>query len=159
MKYAVEEAEALKANLIYGGVELDATTLKALELEKRMDVLPFTLRATLGLHNKLWVSEEIDTYNSLRVHGGEAFAESIDRFRLNWFIKLFEKYAPRQKQIIVDLKDEEIFYTLYRNSGKKIVAVVNQWHVPGVETHWRHATGTEVALVIQINATLLTDFQ
>jgi pheromone shutdown protein TraB len=146
MKYAIEEAEALKANLIYGGLELDATTLKALELDKRMDVLPFALRATVGLHNKLWVSEEIDTYNSLRVHGGEAFAESMDHFRVNWFVKLFEKYAPRQKQIIVDLKDEEIFYSLYRNSGKKIVAVVNQWHVPGVEAHWRHATGTEVNL-------------
>jgi pheromone shutdown protein TraB len=147
MKYAVEEAEALKANLVYGGLELDSSTLRALELEKRMDFLPFALRATIGLHNKLWVSEEIDTYNSLRVHGGEAFAESMDRSRLNWFVKLFEKYAPRQKQIIVDLKDEEIFYSLYRTPGKKIVAVVNQWHVPGVETHWRHATGTEVNFI------------
>jgi len=32
---------------------------------------------------------------------------------------------------------------LYRDCpGKKIVAVVNQWHMPGIESHWRHTTKT-----------------
>lgn len=60
--------------------------------------------------------------------GGEIFAESIDYFRTCWFIKLFERYAPLQKKILVDLKDIDIFYSLYRDCpGNKIVAVVNQW--------------------------------
>jgi len=45
-------------------------------------------------NNKFWYSEISDTYAILDTHGGEAFAESIDRFRLNWFVKLFEKWAP-----------------------------------------------------------------
>lgn len=39
--------------------------------------------------NKLWYSECLDNYASLDVHGGEAYAESIDRFRANWWVKYF----------------------------------------------------------------------
>jgi len=48
-----------------------------------------------------------------------------------------------KKKILVDQKDLDLFYALYKNCpGKKIVAVVNQWHVPGIEAHWKHTTGT-----------------
>lgn len=77
------------------------------------------------------------------MQGGEAYAESVDRSRLNWFIRYFEKIAPHQKRILVDHKDIDLFYAIYKNCpGKKIVAVVNQWHMPGIEEHWRHTTGT-----------------
>lgn len=67
-----------------------------------------------------------DLYACLDVNGGSAFAESLDKYRVSWFVKYFEKYAPQQKKIIVDKKDLDIFYALYRNCpGKKIVAVVN----------------------------------
>lgn len=50
----------------------------------------------------------------------------MDRFRINWFAKYFEKIAPRQKKIVIDKKDVSIFYNLYRDCpGKNIVAVVN----------------------------------
>ena len=86
----------------------------------------------------------MDHYNVLYTQGGEAFAENMDLSRINWFIKLFEKYAPFQKKIFIDQKDVDLFYNLYRLEAKKIVAVVNQWHVPGIEAHWRHSTNTEV---------------
>lgn len=47
----------------------------------------------------------------------------------------------------MDTKDETIFKDLYRRTpGSTIVAVVNQWHMDGVERHWRLATGTQPAL-------------
>jgi len=30
--------------------------------------------------------------------------------------------------------------------GDSLVAVVNQWHIPGIEYHWRHSTQTEKPL-------------
>ncbi len=38
--------------------------------------------------------EKFDIYNTLSVHDGEAFAESIDRYRANWFVSYFERTAP-----------------------------------------------------------------
>lgn len=29
-------------------------------------------------------------------------------------------------------------------TGKNLFAVVNHWHLPGIEAHWRHATNTEL---------------
>ena len=60
-------------------------------------------------------------------------------------VQLFSKIAPQQKKILVDLRDQRIFRDLYQNcEGDKIVAVVNQWHTHGIESHWRKITGTEV---------------
>ena len=60
-------------------------------------------------------------------------------------VGVLSKIAPEQKRILVDARDETIFRDIYKNcEGDKIVAVVNQWHMQGVETHWRRATGTEV---------------
>jgi len=47
-----------------------------------------------SINNKLWISEIMDHYAVLDTHGGEAYSESVDIFRLNWYIKLFEKWAP-----------------------------------------------------------------
>lgn len=100
-----------------------------------------------ALHNSFWRREHFDSYATLDVVGAEAYAESIDRYRVNWFVKYFEKLAPYQKKVIVDQKDVDLFYALYRDTpGKKIVAVVNQWHVPGIEDHWRSATKTHEPL-------------
>ena len=45
---------------------------------------------------------------------------------------------------MVDQRDLRIFRDLYSLKAKNIVAVVNQWHMQGVETHWRRTTGTEL---------------
>jgi len=60
-----------------------------------MDVLPLIYRTFFGLPNTLWLNELRDNYNILSVHGGEAYAENMDKFRTNWFIKYFELIAPR----------------------------------------------------------------
>jgi hypothetical protein len=35
-----------------------------------------------------------------------------------------------------------MFLDIYKLQGKKLVAVVNQWHVEGITQRWRSATGT-----------------
>lgn len=69
----------------------------------------------------------------------------MDRSRINFLVALFNKAAPKQKNIVIDQRDERIFRDLYAlKSHKNIVAVVNQWHMEGVETHWRRLTNTEL---------------
>ena len=91
-----------------------------------------------------WTSQYNDFIDTLHVRGGEAFAESIDRSRINFFVSLLNKVAPKQKSILVDQRDIRIFNELYGLKHKNIVAVVNQWHMEGIETMWRHLTGTVV---------------
>lgn len=77
------------------------------------------------------------------VRGGETFSESLDKFRANFMVHLLNRIAPEQKKVIIDLKDESLFHKIYKAPGDKIVAVVNQWHVTGIEERWRRATKTE----------------
>lgn len=145
MKYAVEEGLKLNSKVVFGGLEINPGTLYALRTEKRYDILPLIWRYFFSLNTKRWKSEYVDFNRLLDVHGGEGFAEILDKYRLSWLIKLFEKFAPFQKNVLINQKDLDIFYTLYKNCpGKKIVAVVNQWHTPGIEYHWRHSTHTEL---------------
>ena len=37
---------------------------------------------------------------------------------------------------MVDKRDEDLFKQIDRSNGKKIVVVVNQWHIEGIEHHW-----------------------
>lgn len=144
MKLALEEAEKLNSKVVLGGLELDPEAINALLTEKRMDFIFMIFRSVFGLHNRHWRVENMDHYNILYTHGGAAFGENMDLSRVNWFIKLFEKFAPHQKKIFIDQKDVDLFYSIYRLEAKKIVAVVNQWHVPGIEAHWRHTTNTQI---------------
>jgi hypothetical protein len=52
-----------------------------------------------------WTSQYDDFMNTLHVRGGEAFAESIDRSRINFLVALFNKVAPKQKSILIDQRD------------------------------------------------------
>jgi hypothetical protein len=93
-----------------------------------------------------WNSEYSDFSETANCRGGEAFAESIDRSRINFLVALFSKTAPKQKAILIDQRDERIFRELFSLKAKHTVAVVNQWHMEGVETHWRRHTNTEIAV-------------
>jgi pheromone shutdown protein TraB len=50
-------------------------------------------------------------------------------------------FFPKWKNIFVDQKDEDIFLKLDKSPAKKIVAVVNQWHLEGIEHNWCHRYG------------------
>lgn len=87
----------------------------------------------------------MDNQAMLHVGGGEAYAEMLDDARCSWWVQWFDKCAPLQKKILVDETDAHLFKKMYNDMpGKTMVAVVNQWHLPGIEAHWRHTTGTEI---------------
>jgi len=94
IKYAIEEANKLKVPVVLGGLEIDDVTLAALKVEPRMDPVSQLWYGYRALHNAFWRREHHDTYATLDVVGSEAYAESIDRSRINWFVKYFEKLAP-----------------------------------------------------------------
>jgi hypothetical protein len=145
MKYAIEEAINANAKVVFGGHEINASTFQAFRVEKRMDWIPLIYRWFTVFNNARWKTEHIDNYRLLDVLGGEGFAEVLDKYRISWFVKYFEKLSPYQKRLLIDQRDIDLFYNVYRDCpGKKIVAVVNQWHTPGIEAHWRHTTGTEI---------------
>jgi hypothetical protein len=144
-KFALEVAAKNNAKIHFGGEEFDPVTIEALRTETRMYPHTFLWKSRLFLRSQnAYNSEFSDFTKTLRVRGGEAFAESIDRSRANLMVAFLSKIAPEQKKILVDMRDETIFRDLYTKcEGNKIVAVVNQWHMEGIETHWRRATGTE----------------
>jgi len=60
----------------------------------------------------------------------------LDQYRMNWFIKDLELMFPAAKRVFVDQKDEQLFHHIDKSEHKKIVVVVNQWHLEGIEHMW-----------------------
>lgn len=50
----------------------------------------------------VWAHGYMDYINTLHAHGGEAFAESIDRSRSNFLVGMLSRIAPKQKKILID---------------------------------------------------------
>lgn len=102
-KYAADN----KIPTYFGGVEFDPVTIRALRLQP--DLYPHTMlwrgiRKTYKLCSS-WTTQYDDFMNTLHVRGGEAFAESVDRSRINFIVGLISKAAPKQKNILVDQRD------------------------------------------------------
>lgn len=60
---------------------------------------------------------------------------------MNWFIQSTATFFPHLKRIFVDEKDEDLFEQIDRSEGEKIVVLVNQWHLEGIEHHWCNRYG------------------
>lgn len=146
IKFALEAAEKNNSKIHFGGIEFDPVAIEALRTETNMYPHTFLMKSgVLFRAQNAWASDYYDFTHTMRTRGGEAFAESIDRSRSNFMVGVLSKIAPQQKRILVDIRDETIFTDIYKKcEGDKIVAVVNQWHMQGIETHWKRATGTEV---------------
>lgn len=129
--YALKHAETNKIPTIFGGHAFDPLTIEALRIQP--DLYPHTFlwrvaHKSIQIANS-WTSQHEDFLNTLNVRGGEAFAESIDRSRINFLVGYLSKVAPKQKKILIDQRDERIFRDLINLKQKNIVAVVNQWHM------------------------------
>mmetsp|Transcript_22714 Transcript_22714/g.19736 ORF Transcript_22714/g.19736 Transcript_22714/m.19736 type:complete len:185 (+) Transcript_22714:606-1160(+) len=110
-----------------------------------MDIIPLVFRNLRAYQNRFYLREKTDNFAVMWETSGANYAETLDKYLISWWIAYASKVAPLQKRLLIDLRDEAIFYDLYRNCpGQNIVAVVNQLHTLGVEAHWRHTTGTEV---------------
>jgi len=40
------------------------------------------------------------------------------------------------KKILVDDRDEDLFAAIDQTKGERVVVIVNQWHMEGIEHHW-----------------------
>jgi len=128
MKLAIEAAQKLNAHVDFAGMAVTEGSLESLISETRMSPLGMWYRWLI-------TNKRITSWRS----------EILDSHRVSWWVNWMKKVAPLQKDILVDRVDEKLFKKLYSDMpGKTIVAVVNQWHMPGIEAHWRHTTGTEI---------------
>lgn len=74
--------------------------------------------------------------------GPKAFSEEcLDQHLINWYIQSMDVFFPKLKEILVDKRDEDIFKAIDQFEGQTVVAVVNQWHMEGIEHHWCHRYG------------------
>ena len=74
--------------------------------------------------------------------GPQAFSEKcLDSYALNWFIQNTDIFFPKFKKIFVDELDQDLFTAIDKSKGEKIVVLVNQWHMEGIEHHWCYRYG------------------
>ena len=72
----------------------------------------------------------------------QAYTEKmLDANKMNWMIQSADIFFPKIKKIMVDERDEDLFKQIDSTQGEKVVAVVNQWHMEGIEHHWAHRYG------------------
>ncbi len=64
-----------------------------------------------------------------------------DQYMINFFIQSLALYFPNLKKQVIDKRDQRLFRKIDQCGVKRIVAVVNQWHMEGIEHLCCHAYG------------------
>lgn len=104
--------------------------------------LPQYLKARYCYLDKAWEDELLANRSKLARSTPSAFTEKcLDANQLNWYIQSLDIFFPKLKEIFVDQKDEDLFREIDNAEGEKIVVVVNQWHMEGIEHTWAHRYG------------------
>lgn len=143
IKYALEEAEKLGADLHFLGPELNNITWRRLYHEHRLNPWNYLLRNIQNINTR-WDNEYRTFKAKMQLTEPAQLVESgLDRFDVNWYIKSLEMSFPYLKKILIDKRDMALYKYITRNTqeGQKIVAVVNQWHMEGIEHLWAHEYG------------------
>lgn len=140
---AIDYATKNKKKVYYAGGMFNDQVISALHQEKRMDIIFLLRRYFTSMSNSFWKNEARDIWSLMSVHSFGGFTEHVDDYLISWFVNYFEKLAPHQKRIIIDMVSEDLFRTIYKDmDGQKLFALVNHWHMPAVEHMWRLKTGT-----------------
>lgn len=93
-------------------------------------------------HCSFYSDEVKEMRAKIALVGPSAFSEKcLDSYSLNWFIQSTDIFFPKFKKIFVDERDEDLFRMIDQAKGEKIVVLVNQWHLEGIEHHWCHRYG------------------
>ena len=72
----------------------------------------------------------------------QSYTEKVlDANKMNWYIQSTDIFFPKIKKIMIDERDEDLFRQIDKAEGDKIVVLVNQWHMEGIEHHWAHRYG------------------
>ena len=140
--WGIKAAEKVGAKVTYTGGFINRHVVNKMSRENNLSFLRAFLAILRGEPHSRWRTETLDFWNLMRTTGGAAFAENLDRSYLGWFVSWFERKQPEVKKILVDSEDERIFHLINNSSSKVTVAIVNHWHLPGIENMWKSATGT-----------------
>lgn len=143
MLWAIRAAEKTGAKIKFLGSTFNKYTVASLARENNIGVFRPLWRALRGEPFSNWRREVRDQFNVLRTNGGAAYGENMDTPLINWWIKWFGRLHPEMKHVLVDSEDVRFLEELLNDGSKSIVAVVNQWHLPGISTYWRRHTYTE----------------
>lgn len=137
-------ATSLKAEIHHGEEDFNAGALEALKTEKRMDLIYPALKYYFNI-NDSWRTEARSRQVMCRNHGIKAIAEGhFNQDNVAWVTKFMELLVPNQKKIIVDKRDEDIFWKVEKEmKGNKKLILVNQWHMDGIQRFWLRYRGLE----------------
>ena len=80
-----------------------------------------------------------------RTHSLKTLVEGhFNQDNVAWMAKFFEHLLPHQKKLVVDKKDEDIFWSIEKKmTGSRKLVLVNQWHMDGIQRYWRNYHGVE----------------
>lgn len=140
VKFALEEAKKLDSKLVFLGSEFDDLTVSRLKHETRSSLVRFLYNYFhMPNHYKI---EGADFKSILQNSGFNDYVESyMDRYQVNWYTQTLAQMFPEYKRILIDRKEEELFRQIISNKSKRMVAVVNQFHMEGLEHLWCNAHG------------------
>lgn len=140
--WGIKAAEKVGAKVNYFGGFLNGLVVGRMSRENTIGLLSTYLRSIRGEPYSRWRTEAQDFWNLLKTTGGAAFSENLDSHYVSWFVKWLERQNPVMKKIMVDTEDERMFHQIFEDPAKVSVAIVNHWHLPGIEAMWRANTGT-----------------
>jgi hypothetical protein len=133
-------------DLHFAGEDFDGAAMTSLKGETRMDLIYPFLKYYFNL-NDSWESEAKNMQVLFRSHELKAIAEGhFTQDNVAWCSKFLEKLLPHQKKILIDKRDEEIFWAVEKKmKGNRKLVLVNQWHMDGIQRYWRKFHGLEPA--------------
>mmetsp|Transcript_26442 Transcript_26442/g.30573 ORF Transcript_26442/g.30573 Transcript_26442/m.30573 type:complete len:170 (+) Transcript_26442:638-1147(+) len=90
-----------------------------------------------------WSTETRSQKQKIQLTTPSTYTETaVDNYTINWHIKRLEILLPAFKRIFIDKRDMALYKVITKNTkGKRIVAIVNQWHMEGIEHMWAHEFG------------------
>ena len=142
IKYALEEGEKAGAKLYFLGAEFGNKTWRRLLHETRMNWLHYWYKRLEYMNQTFWEMERTSQFTQTHSSEPAQYTEmNLDSYQVNWYIQASDLFFPRLKEIFVDKRDEDLFKDIDKCPEKRIVAVVNQWHMEGIEHMWAHRYG------------------
>ena len=92
--------------------------------------------------SSFWTYEIRSNRQKVAQAGPKTFTEKcLDNHLMNWYIASLDNFFPQIKRVFIDQKDQDLYRLIDRCEGKTVVAIVNQWHMEGIEHHWCHHYG------------------
>ena len=142
IKYALDYAAEKKAQIYYAGEEFNNETHERLKAQKDFDLIwPFLVH-NFGLSTH-WRFEARDMGRLFQFSPLKDLCENhFNKDVMSWWVRYFERMLPGQKRSLIDMRDEDMFIAIEKKmTGTKKLAVVNQWHMEGIEKLWRLSHG------------------